>query len=121
MKAKDYFMVVLNGEKVEESIRKSLVKEGIIADQKYVTDLFFNNRVILVSASKPYDMYDIKFERSPFGKYVLLTDTKKNGVSVKWNNTNAETKNIGVCEELLNCYIACEKHKETLEWSEGVL
>lgn len=110
MKTKDYFMVVLNGEKIEERIRKSLVKEGIIPDQKYLTDLFFDNRVILVSASAPYDMYDVKFERSPFGKYVLLTETKKNGVPVKWNNTNAETKNIGVCEELLNSYIASITH-----------
>lgn len=110
MKTKDYFMVVLNGEKIEARIRNSLVKEGIIADQKYVTDLFFDNRVILVSASAPYDMYDIKFERSPFGKYVLLTETKKNGIPVKWNNTNAQTKNIGVGEELLNCYIASKTH-----------
>ncbi len=109
-----YFIVgVERGEKDEvlkTKIIKNLQDEEVIPKGEYIGDLWFGKKLFFTNKK---DLYEAKVQKSPYGHYVWLTDTKVNGALVSWKNTNGNYENY-VFEDILSCAFGseCEKEKQ---------
>lgn len=103
-----YFIVGIERGERDESLKNKVIQalqeENIIPKRDYSGDLWFGKRLFFTNKK---DLYEMKVQRSPYGHYVWLTETKVNGEDVSWKNQSRNYENY-IFEDILSCGFGSE-------------